>query len=273
MAYIGRGTDKISNIEKLDTITFDGSQSYTLQKNSTNFVPVSANNLIVSIDGVVQAGNFTVSGSTIDFGVAVASTSTCDFIMHFGTGVTTQPSDGSVTTGKIQDGAVTSAKLDSGVSLGKVLQVVSATKSDTYAANGGLRTFYDITGLSLSITPASTSNKILVLATIHGQGTPDVSRFAFRLVRGSTAIGIGDAAGSRARVSTRALYDGSGRSIEATSINFLDSPSTTSATTYKIQGYQTEGTGTHYINRSSADSDSADYPRTISTITAMEIAG
>ena len=101
MAYIGRGTDKLSNIEKLDTITFDGSSSYTLQKNSVNFTPNSANSLQVSIDGVVQAGNFTVSGSTIDFGVAIPSTSTNDFIFHYGTGLITTPADGTVSLDKL----------------------------------------------------------------------------------------------------------------------------------------------------------------------------
>ena len=115
MAYIGRDTDKISNVEVLDNITFDGSSSYTLQKNSVNFTPSSANTLLVSIDGVVQAGNFTVSGSTIDFGTAVAGTSTCDFILHYGVGLITTPSDGTVTTAKVADGAITSAKLASGV--------------------------------------------------------------------------------------------------------------------------------------------------------------
>ena len=117
MAYIGRGTDKISNIEKLDTITFDGSSSYTLQKNGVNFSPNSANSLQVSIDGVVQAGNFTVSGSTIDFGVAIPSTSTCDFIFHYGTGLVTTVADGAITTAKLGDASVTSAKL-SGVTQG-----------------------------------------------------------------------------------------------------------------------------------------------------------
>jgi hypothetical protein len=111
MAYIGRDTDKISNVEVLDNITFDGSSSYTLQKNSVNFTPSSANTLLVSIDGVVQAGNFTVSGSTIDFGTAVAGTSTCDFILHYGVGLITTPADGTVTEAKIGSGAVTSAKL------------------------------------------------------------------------------------------------------------------------------------------------------------------
>ena len=112
MAYIGRDTDKISNVEVLDNITFDGSSSYTLQKNSVNFIPSSANTLLVSIDGVVQAGNFTVSGSTIDFGTAVAGTSTCDFILHYGIGLITSVSDGTVTTAKLGDSAVTNAKVN-----------------------------------------------------------------------------------------------------------------------------------------------------------------
>ena len=107
MAYIGRGTDKLSNIEKLDVITFDGSSSYTLQKNSVNFTPNSANSLQVSIDGVVQAGNFTVSGSTIDFGVAIPATSTCDFIFHYGTGLITTPADGTVDAGTLSTDAIT----------------------------------------------------------------------------------------------------------------------------------------------------------------------
>ena len=115
MAYIGRDTDKISNVEVLDNITFDGSSSYTLQKSSVNFTPSSANTLLLSIDGIVQAGNFTVSGSTIDFGTAVAGTSTCNFVLHYGVGLITAPSDATVTTAKVADGAITSAKLASGV--------------------------------------------------------------------------------------------------------------------------------------------------------------
>lgn len=145
--YLGRGIDKLSNVEVLDNITFDGSSSYTLQKNSVNFTPSSANNILVSIDGVVQSGNFTVSGSTIDFGTAVAGTSTCNFIIHYGIGLITTPADGTVTTAKIQDSAVTTAKLaDSAVSLTKLS--ATGTKDattflrgdNTFASAGGINT-------------------------------------------------------------------------------------------------------------------------------------
>jgi hypothetical protein len=111
MSYLGRGLDKISNIEVLDNITFDGSSSYSITKSSVAFTPNSAQSLLISIDGVVQATNFTISSSTINFGVAVPSTSTCDFFLHYGTGVAFTPADGTVTEAKIGSGAVTSAKL------------------------------------------------------------------------------------------------------------------------------------------------------------------
>ena len=106
MAYLGRGLDKISNIEVLDNITFDGSSSYSITKNSVAFVGNSAQSFLISIDGIVNAANFTVNGSTIDFGVAVPSTSVCNFFLHYGTGVMTVPSDGSVTTAKLGNSAV-----------------------------------------------------------------------------------------------------------------------------------------------------------------------
>ena len=100
MAYLGRGIDKISNVETLDNITFDGSSSYSLTKNSVAFVPSAPQNIILSIDGVVQSGNFSISGSTINFGVAVSSSSVCNFIIHLGIGLTNVPSDSSVTKTK-----------------------------------------------------------------------------------------------------------------------------------------------------------------------------
>ena len=267
MAYIGRDTDKISNIEKLDTITFDGSSSYTLQKNSVNFTPNSANSLQVSIDGVVQAGNFTVSGSTIDFGVAIPATSTCDFIFHYGTGLITTPADGTVTTAKIQDGAVTSAKLASGVG-GKVLQVVSATKTDT--ATNTSTTFSNIADLSVSITPSSTSNKILLIMSVSAGNSAGSAQYRF--ARGGTGIAVGDASSNRTQTTFSAGSE-TGNRMYGFGSNFLDSPNTTSATTYSIQWRVQNAGTTIYINRSPDDTDTESFPRGSSTITAMEISG
>ena len=263
MAYIGRGTDKISNIEKLDTITFDGSSSYTLQKNSVNFTPNSANSLQVSIDGVVQAGNFTVSGSTIDFGVAIPATSTNDFIFHYGTGLVTTVADGAITTAKLGDASVTSAKLDAG----KVLQVVSATKTDTFTTSSS--SFVDITGLSVSITPTSSSSKILVYG-VTNVGNETSTAIAFvNLVRDSTSIFLGDAAGSRTRASGHSRNADRGE-MQNISMVTLDSPNTTSATTYKIQ-MASQSSFTAVLNRTGFDGDEAPQARTASSITVMEI--
>ncbi len=135
MAYLGRGLDKISNIEVLDNITFDGSSSYSITKGSVAFTPNSAQSLLISIDGVVQATNFTVSSSTIDFGVAIPSTSVCNFFLHYGTGVMTVPSDGSVTTAKLGSNAVSSAKMFSGFKNG-ITEIDAWYITTSYTASG-----------------------------------------------------------------------------------------------------------------------------------------
>ena len=96
MTYVGRGVDAISNVEKLDNITFDGSTTYNLTKSSVAFTPAGKNNILISINGVIQQGNFTVAGRTIVFDFSPTSNDTCNFIMHYGTGVLNTPADSSV---------------------------------------------------------------------------------------------------------------------------------------------------------------------------------
>ena len=154
---------------------------------------------------------------------------------------------------------------------GHVIQVVSTTKSDVFSMTS--TTFTDVTGLSVSITPSSTSSKILVFAEIkfNGQGS---ERTYFRLMRDSTAVCIGDAAGSRPRISAGGHQSQSIYTLEGDSINYLDSPATTSATTYKVQMRGLDNENAIYVNRSRDDRDTANYePRSASTITVMEIAG
>ena len=115
MAYIGRGLDKISNIELLDAITFtDSAGPYNITQNAgaTAFVPTASNALVISIDGVVQdPSSYTTSVATITFDSVMAATSTMNFMYQIGVGVITAPSDDSVTTAKLADEAVTEPKL------------------------------------------------------------------------------------------------------------------------------------------------------------------
>ena len=112
MAYIGRGIDNISQIEVLDLITFtDSAGPYNILKGAVAFIPSTVNSLLIEVDGIIQApASYTISGSTITFGVSMPSTSTMNSMIHFGTGLITVPADGSVTT----------AKFASGVSLGSI---------------------------------------------------------------------------------------------------------------------------------------------------------
>lgn len=150
---------------------------------------------------------------------------------------------------------------------GQVVQVVSVTKTDTWSTSSTSMT--DVTGLSVSITPRKNTNKILAILSIALNSQSTVSAHA-QLVRGSTVIGIGDAASSRTRSTITVTGNASYVSGSATA-NFLDSPATTSATTYKVQAMTGQGGTTAYVNRSQNDVDSADNGRGISTLTLLEI--
>ena len=123
MAYIGRGLDKLSNVDVLDAITFtDSAGPYNITKSSTAFIPSAIQNLLIEVDGVIQASaSYTISGSTITFGVSMSSSSTMNSFIHFGMGVTMTPADGTVSTIKVVDGAVTNVKLGTDISADKLV--------------------------------------------------------------------------------------------------------------------------------------------------------
>ena len=148
---------------------------------------------------------------------------------------------------------------------GKVLQVLQATKTDTTSLSS--TSWTDVTGMSQSITPSATSSKILVIADCITSGASGVMA---KLVRGSTDIAIGDTDGSRERVSFGSTDGKGGSQVEPWTIIWLDSPSTTSATTYKLQ-WRAQGGGTHYFNRSANDANNTHYTRSVSTLTLIEI--
>jgi hypothetical protein len=146
----------------------------------------------------------------------------------------------------------------SSFSPGKVLQVVQTTKIDHFSTTNNYASLTDVTGLSVSITPSSSSNKVFVMVQIMGSVT-GTTEF-IQLVRDSTNILIPSGGSFPATIAN----DG-GNTYPGT-INFLDTPNTTSATTYKIKiGAQS---GPAHVN---ARQDDTTNHKFTSTITAMEI--
>ena len=148
----------------------------------------------------------------------------------------------------------------------KIGQVLQATKTDTFTTAAAVWT--DITDLSIAITPTLATSKILVFMNVNGIGVAGASGAWVKIVRDSTSIAIGDAAGSRQQASN-ANYDSDAGSSTPFSTVWIDEPATTSAVTYKVQGFA-QTTNTLYVNRTQADSDAVGYARTVSTITVME---
>ena len=273
MSYIGK-QPVVGNFQVCDDITVvNGQAAYTMQVSSANVEPENANHMLVSLNGVLQkpGSSFTISGATITFASNLATGDVIDFIILLGNVLDIgAPSDSSVTNAKLASdlisgetdigGAIADADLfllDDGaggtlrktaasriktyVGGGKVLQVVSAIKTSVQTVSSA--DFTDISGLSVDITPAATSSKILVLAHItlssgnHGHT---------RCVRESTVIGAGVAASSRGAVSGYANSDGNSANVQP--FVFLDSPSTTSEITYKFQ-LESNNSAASYINQ------------------------
>ena len=99
-SYYGRSADNISNVIKLDNITFNGGTTYALTQNGVAFVPNNSSSILISIDGVVQQNNFTVNSSNIVFNFSPTSSNTCNWILHIGVGVAYVPAASSITKDK-----------------------------------------------------------------------------------------------------------------------------------------------------------------------------
>jgi hypothetical protein len=148
-----------------------------------------------------------------------------------------------------------------------VVQVKSVTKTNTFTTTS--TSFVDLTDLTLSITPTSASNKILCFYSVIASGLAGINMGGINLVRGATAISQADAAGLRT-VASSIVPELAGATSGLVSNSFLDSPATTSATTYKLQ-IRTGGAGTIVVNRTGTDTDNAVFFRGTSSLTIMEV--
>ena len=173
------------------------------------------------------------------------------------------------TAGEVLTAASLNANFSFAAASGAIGQVISVIKTDTFTATTS--TFTDITGITVTITPTSATNKVFILANIQGSNAIGADPALMQLVRNSTPIAIGDSAGSR-RVGTSSLNGGAdGNVMSANIVAFLDSPATTSATTYKIQGASNQGASTFVVNRPFTDTNSTVSSRVVSTITVFEV--
>ena len=154
---------------------------------------------------------------------------------------------------------------------GKILQVVQAQKTDTWDSSS--TSYADVTGLSVAITPSATSSKILVSVNVNCSAS---TRYGgLYLSRGSDTIALGDADSSRSRISfsTHSNTDATNYNyiMYNSSMQWLDSPNTTSATTYKLKSKIHYGSGTLYVNRGVNNDNDGYTARGPSVITVMEV--
>jgi hypothetical protein len=157
-------------------------------------------------------------------------------------------------------------------STGSILQVVQTFKGDVFGVAS--TSYIDVTGFNATITPSSTSSKIFVLANGVAGVSGGISAF-IRLLRDSTPICVGNTLSGYVSSSGPSFYGGSadGNNNETFAINYLDSPATISAITYKLQVYAPQG-GNIYINTFGSFIANQVYSSvSASTLTLMEISG
>ncbi|QLF88466.1 hypothetical protein Kolga_gp20 [Pelagibacter phage Kolga EXVC016S] len=155
---------------------------------------------------------------------------------------------------------------------GRVLQVIQTVKTDAFTTTSTSMT--DITGFSVSITPRSTSSKILVMVNVSMLSNNGGWGSLINLLRDSTNLTSSSIGGSADTYNAWNVGGGGGmsnneRKYNSPSISFLDSPSSTSSLTYKCQLQVNGGSTTAYFNRWGLNTDHAG----VSTITVMEIQG
>ena len=231
---------------------------------------------ISGTDGIVGAG-FTVDNSGVSvtagvgtFGSIGAGTSVAAAGLHGAMPTIDGSALTSINAAQLVGVCTAGLTRSGGFGGGKTLQVQQTVKTDTASATTE-NSWEDISGMSVSITPSNSSNKIRVTAVCNincSHGT----YWAVRVVKDGSIFGAeGGASGSRTRCFGGHYDTENNYSLHCTVVDFLDTAGGTSAITYKLQWYNPYGSSTRYINRS-VTSEDGDYRfLTASTITATEI--
>jgi len=183
--------------------------------------------------------------------------------------IATQAADSvSISGGNITGGTIGSSVV---FPADHIIKVESVIKTSVFTTTS--TSFTDVTGLSVGITPASTSNKILVMCSFFISSNSGSGYAQAKIVRNGSDVYVGDAAGSRRRGLLNAVgYNSDSNYVVPVSVQFLDSPASTSLQTYKVQCLQTAGNTTR-IGAVGSDSDSTNSVRSASSIVLLEING
>jgi len=170
-------------------------------------------------------------------------------------------------------GPVSPAITRSDLPAGSVLQVVSTAKTDVYSAGvSGAGVFTgDVTGLTVTVTPTSSTSKVLVTVYVDASQSVDALTMVKLMRDGADTDFIGDADGARVRASSGRIFSINSLTHKH-SFTYLDSPATTSAVTYSIR-IATNAATTIFVNRSGNDPNNSSTSRSASSITVMEVAG
>ena len=179
--------------------------------------------------------------------------------------------DGIVDTDMIAAGAVTAPKRGAGAILQVKQSVVTAISSYSTGSSTVSDSYFDISGLSVTLTPAS-GTKCLINYTVNLGGETGFDA-GIAVLRGSTQIYLGDASGSRQRLSSYYFIEAGNETLGASG-QFLDTHGAdgSTAVTYKLQMYVATPGRTTRVNRSHDDGDDRGSARLASQITVMEVA-
>lgn len=156
---------------------------------------------------------------------------------------------------------------------GHVLQVIQTVKTDSFSTSGSLA---DVTGMSVNITPSSVSNKIFVMLGINFGGDTNVYGRG-SVLRNTTVISTSTALSLSSQTNATLALNGNSNDFQYKMkhavFNYLDSPSSTSSLTYKLQLGTHTSTQYIYLNRPLYNTNDTWIVGGVSSITVMEIAG
>ena len=176
--------------------------------------------------------------------------------------------DGIVDTDMLAAKAATTSKIGNG----GIIQVVSAQKTDTFSSSA-TNQFITVSGLTVNITPSSSSNKVFICFNLNIGHSGTGSGLGGKIFRSSDSENIfrAPADGSRTRsyLAQFTCHSNTNNTTRFVSPCFLDSPSSTSQVSYTFQVFNSSGTV--YINRSGEDLNNSVNPRGCSFAYAMEV--